>query len=607
MSNTNELSRSAAEGMHSDGPAHDRVGPEKSTAHVLGMTFPLLAVAIFWAIYVGLGLLGLHMFFLFLGRLALILLLGSAMGTWWFWKSGFSWKTKLGIFGFFLLCGTLATVVLHPSVLFPVVYVWSISATLTLGTLWLFVARKWKITQPELGLLGVITLSWIPGPLVRAEGLHGDGSNDIYWRWSRTAEDRFLEQLKSTESAGSTPPEAIAEETPPIIAQPGDWLGFRGPTGDSRVTGLKIGTDWRKSPPKILWKHAIGPAWSSMILVGDRLYTQEQRGDVEVVSCYSALTGEPIWAHDEPGRFDEALSGIGPRATPAFADGNIYAFGAKGRFDCLDATSGKLIWSRDAVTDAKATVPVWGFSSSPVIVDGLAIIYVGGAAEHALVAYQAATGEIAWKANIGKGDSYASPVVTTLHGKNQVLFLGDNKLGSYDLQTGELLWEFANPAAMGRPAVQPQLVEGNNLLLSFAPGNLLKISIANDGGKFSAKEVWTSTDIKPDFSDYVVHQDQIYGFDAEIFCSAKLESGERNWKGGRYGAGQAVLLSDQGVLLVLSEKGELVLVNCNPEKLEPLGILPVIRGKTWNHPAVQGNRIYVRNAEEIACVELPTE
>jgi hypothetical protein len=132
------------------------------------------------------------------------------------------------------------------------------------------------------------------------------------------------------------------------------------------------------------------------------------------------------------------------------------------------------------------------------------------------------------------------------------------------------------------------------------------IRLQRNGEVWAAEDVWTSRYLKPDFNDFVVYQDHLYGFDSSIFTCIRLGSGERGWKGGRYGKGQVILLQDSGLLLVLSEQGEGVLLRATPEAHEELAAFHLLEGKTWNHPAIVGDRLFVRNAEEAACYRLPT-
>src|SRR5207244_4892423 len=167
-----------------------------------------------------------------------------------------------------------------------------------------------------------------------------------------------------------------------------------------------------------------GPGWSSFAVVGNRLYTQEQRGEGEVVVCYDADSGAEVWVHQDKARFSEDLGGPGPRATPTFADGRIYALGATGRLNCLDAAAGRVVWTRDAAADAEAKTPTWGMSASPLAVGGLVVVFVGGDQHKSLLAYRAYSGELVWTADAG-GSVYSSPQPATLVGVPQILFFGD--------------------------------------------------------------------------------------------------------------------------------------------------------------------------------------
>lgn len=572
-----------------------------ATPAPISLKFPLALIAIFWAVYLGAAMVGIHMFPLFLTRLGATLLCGLLMSIRWLRAKRFRLRTRWGILALVLAGGVVATMALDHTVLPPIVYMWSLPLIMTLGTLWLAFARNAVPATQLLVLCILIAVGWLPGPLVRMEGLNGDGSNDVYWRFSDSAEEKFLKQLPAPIAAAE---QKTSSEAEPLVATKADWVQFRGPAGDSQVPGLKIETDWKNHPPKLLWKNPIGPAWSSMIVVGDRLFTQEQRGEIEAITCYSTDKGEQLWAYDTKDRYEEPLGGVGPRATPAFADGKIYALSARGRLECVDALTGKLVWSVNALKEHQSEMPMWGYSVSPVIVDGKVIVFIGGTKEEALSAYDANSGKPVWTTKAGT-QSYASPVVMTIAGQEQVLYLGNTKLVSVEPTTGKVLWEYATTAGNGRPCCQPQLVGNDKLLISFGPDSLIQIAVTHEGDAWSAKEVWTTRDIKPDYSDYLVYDGFIYGFDGNIFCCVDLATGKKKWKQGRYGAGQALLLPEVPAVLVTTEKGELVLLACNPEKHTELAKFQAIEGKSWNHQTICRGKLYVRNAEQMACYELP--
>jgi outer membrane protein assembly factor BamB len=349
-----------------------------------------------------------------------------------------------------------------------------------------------------------------------------------------------------------------------------------------------------------IWRRPVGPGWSSFAVRGDRVYTQEQRGPDEVVTCYKLSSGAPVWAHRDAARFWESNGGPGPRGTPTLHNGRVYTFGATGIVNALNASDGTLIWSRNGAADAKMKTPQWGFASSPLVVDDaankLVIIGVSGR----LVAYDLATGAPRWMGPVHR-TSYSSPVLLNVDGVAQVLLLSGDGATSVALADGALLWEHA---WVGYPIVQPAVTSDGDVLMSVTDSSgLRRIAITHEGS-WTVKERWTSMGLKPYFNDFVVHKGHAYGFDGSILSCIDLKDGQRKWKGGRFGNGQLVLLPDQDLLLVISEEGELALVRATPDQFTEVARVPAIEGKTWNHPAVAGDILLVRNGEEMVAFRL---
>ena len=352
-----------------------------------------------------------------------------------------------------------------------------------------------------------------------------------------------------------------------------------------------------RSPPVELWRRPIGPGWSSFAVHGDFIYTQEQRGEDEVVACYRASTGEPVWRHSDTARFWESIGGAGPRGTPSLADGRVYTFGATGILNVLEATDGAVVWSRDAASEIGVEVPYWGFSSSPLVIDDHVIVAVAGR----LVAYDRATGDRLWVGPDG-GESYSSPHRMTIDGVEQILLLNEAGLTSVAPSDGTVLWDHPWP---GVPIVQPNLAADGDLLISVsATSGIRRLSVSQGIDDWSIEERWTSTGLKPYYSEFVVHDGHAFGFDGSILACIDLENGERQWKGGRYGAGQLFLLADQDLLVVLTEKGELALVAATPDRFTEIARVAAIEGKTWNHPVLAGDLLLVRNGQEAAAFRL---
>jgi outer membrane protein assembly factor BamB len=379
-----------------------------------------------------------------------------------------------------------------------------------------------------------------------------------------------------------------------------EWPGFRGPDRDSVIHGVRINTDWSASPPVQVWRRPIGPGWSSFAVSGDLLYTQEQRGDEEMISCYRVSTGEPVWRHRDPVRFYESNGGAGPRATPTLDTGRVYTFGATGILNALDARTGAVRWSHNVAAEGKVATPTWGFSASPLVIDDVVIVAASGV----LAGYDRVTGKQRWL-NPSKGGSYSSPHRVTIEGVEQVVFLGGPGVMSVAPADGKLLWESAWD---GGAIVQPGVTEDGDILInamSMMGGvGTRRLHVTHPAEGWKVEERWTSRGLKPYFNDFVVHKGHAFGFDGSILSCINLADGERKWKGGRYGNGQLVLLADQDVLLVISEEGELALVSATPDKFTELAKFPVFDAKTWNHPVLIGDLLLVRNGEEMAAFRL---
>jgi outer membrane protein assembly factor BamB len=466
--------------------------------------------------------------------------------------------------------------------------------------------------------------------LVRTDGITGEGRSQLAWRWTPTPEQQLLART-GTEAApapapppanapaesAALPPAAVAtaaseapKAAPPRVSSAAEaapagaeWPGFRGPRRDGAVPGVRIKTHWTSSPPWELWRREIGPGWSSFAVQGGFIYTQEQRGDFEMVSCYDAATGKPVWTHRDAARFWESNGGPGPRGTPALHGGRVYSFGATGILNALDAASGALIWTRNAAADAGAQLPGWGFSSSPLVLGDVVIVAASGR----LAAYDRATGEPRWLGPEG-GTSYSSPHLLEIGGEQQVLLLSGSGATSVAPKDGVVLWKHSWP---GGAILQPATTAEGALLIASSDmsggAGVRRLAVTRGPAGWAVEEAWTSRGLKPYFNDFVVHEGHVYGFDGSILSCIAVEDGARKWKGGRYGNGQLLLLPEQDLLLVLSEEGGLALVAAVPGQFTEIARFPAMDGKTWNHPALAGDLLLVRNGREMVAFRLPLE
>ncbi len=429
--------------------------------------------------------------------------------------------------------------------------------------------------------------------LVRIDGVWGDLEAERAWRWEPTAEERYLAERTST-ARGTSVIGEVAEA---------EWPGFRGPARDGVVLGSTLAEDWDARPPRELWRIPVGPGWSSFAVAGRRLYTQEQRGDLEAVVAYDAETGAELWAHEVPSRFFEAMGGVGPRATPTVVGGMLFTLGAEGLLHRLDAVTGEVVWQADLREDAGREPPMWGFASSPLVVGELVIVYAGGEADRGVLAYGIADGRIRWGAPAG-GHSYSSPQLSRLAGELSVAQVSDAGVVLLDPVDGSVVWRHEWQHESYR-VLQPLVLGGSTVLMSSDFSGTRRLDLRRTSEGLVAEERWTSMAMKPGFNDYVAHDGFLYGFDPNILACVDLDTGVRRWKGGRYGNGQLLLLPEGDQLLVLTERGDVVLLRTHPERLEELTRIEVLDAKTWNHPVLVGDRLYVRNAEEAVAMVMP--
>ena len=569
----------------------------------------------------------------------MVAFLASAAGgvlilLWWLLFSRAPWLERIGAILLILVATGVTWLVVDPSIsggamgrlLFvlmlvsvpPALVVWAALAQRLSG------AKRWASMALAMFIgCGV----WV---LARTDGVKGEGGFQLTWRWNPTAEERLLAATRSetlppppdssVPEAKPTPatPATVAKEplTPtraparvdntglpaPVPAvEPVMWSGFRGPNRNSVIKNSRIGTDWTASPPKQVWRRLVGPGWSSFAVAGDLIYTQEQRGEHELVSAYRLSTGEPVWRHQDSARFYESNGGPGPRGTPTVHGGRVYAMGATGIMNALDASTGAVVWTRNAEKDTGATRPGWGFAASPIVHGDMVITAASGR----LVAYDINTGTPKWTRVTG-GGGYSSPHLATIDGVEQILLQVGGGVASVGLD-GTLLW--VDKGLDGAAMLQPIVLGDGGLLV--ASGDMMggtgvrRLQVArNADGTWKIEERYTSRGLKPYFNDYVVHKGYAFGFDGTILSAINIENGERVWKGGRYGAGQLVLLPDQDLLLVVSEEGDLALVSALPDKHTEVAKFKALEGKTWNHPVLIGDLLLVRNGEEMAAFRL---
>ena len=405
---------------------------------------------------------------------------------------------------------------------------------------------------------------------------------------------------------GASPAPGTSSETASAHAVRNYWTNFRGPNRDGRYDEMAVLTTWPAQGLSLLWKQPAGLGYASFTIADGRAYTIEQRRKQEVVAAYDVNTGRELWlqgwnAEYSPG--DD--TGDGPRTTPTWDDGRLYALGATGELRCLDAKTGAVSWGKNILSDNQAENLQWAMAASPLIVDDKVIVLPGGSGGKSVVAYNKMNGAPVWKSQNDR-QAYVSPMLVTLAGRRQILVVSANRVFGLAPENGALLWSQTWDTDMGINVSQPIIVDKNRFFISsgYRKGASL-VEVTGAGNSFTARSVWENINMKNKFNSSVLHNGYVYGLDEGILTCLDVNTGERKWKGGRFGYGQVILAS--GHLIVMSDAGELALVKAVPTEYSEVARFPALQGQTWNYPAIAGGRLFVRNANEMAAYKITAE
>jgi len=379
------------------------------------------------------------------------------------------------------------------------------------------------------------------------------------------------------------------------------WNQFRGSNrnGISSETGLL--EKWPESGPELVWKKEIGEAFSEIIISENIVYTMlSERIDSttgsEFVVSYDALTGKELWKTEVDSIFIDIDGwGNGPRSTPTIDENYIYSLSAYGKLTAISKKDGKIIWKKDFVTEFGATVPRWGFSTSPMLMSDILVVEVGGTESRAFMAFDKKTGNVSWsKENLNA--TYSSPIKITIDGTEQILFANRGVLYSFNSK-GDTLWTYKTP--LGSSTALPLFIEPNKIFFS-ALGEVGYTIIQVQNNKPS--ELFQGSNMKNDFGSSCYLDGYIYGFNVAALQCISAETGETKWTKRGFGKGTLIIVDKK--LLILSDQGKLILAEANPEAYTEKGAFQAITGKSWTAPSYSNGKVYVRNLTEIACYKV---
>lgn len=454
---------------------------------------------------------------------------------------------------------------------------------------------------------GAPRLAFIVDPETQAEAIarHREAQR-ADTAWSAGAVDGQVPvAVSATAGAGAAAPADAAVPATDAGRAP-YWTDFRGPLRDGHYRERPVRTAWPAGGLTPVWRQPVGGGYASFVVARGRAFTIEQRGTQEVVAAYDVRTGRELWTNTWDALFRESLGGDGPRATPTWADGVVYALGAAGELRVLEEATGRTRWRTNILDENGATNLDWGMSASPLVTGDAVVVLPGGSDGRSVVAYDRRSGARLWS-SLNDKQSYSSPMLATLGGVRQILVFAATRLMGLSPDGGSLLWEYPWRTSFDINAGQPIVIGDNRVFLSSGYGTgaaVIELSApgADSGAPWSVREVWRNNRMKNQFSSSVLHEGFIYGLDESILASVDAATGELRWKGGRYGYGQVLLAN--GHLIVLTDDGDLALVRATPARHEEVVRFSALSGKTWNHPAMADGYLFIRNVAEMAAYDL---
>ncbi|MCA9026013.1 MAG: PQQ-like beta-propeller repeat protein [Planctomycetaceae bacterium] len=450
---------------------------------------------------------------------------------------------------------------------------------------------------------------------VREVEFSGDMEMILHSRWKPT-QDQLVQQHREAQNHAEVPETQTWDVS---VISDEDAPAYRGVHRDGIIIGPPLRTDWTAEPPTELWRQPCGGGYSSFSVVDDFLVTLEQRGDNEAIVCYDTSTGYERWVYEYPASFSEPLGGWGPRSTPTIDGDTVFSFGALGDAVAVDLLTGEVRWSRDLLAENRKPVQ-WGMCGSPLVVGEQVIFEAGGPEGDGLISLNRDTGEVLWQRpgidllnapEVKNRAGYSSPQLDTIDGVEQILIFDGEGLRSHDVTTGEQLWFHPFRNDPGVSVAQPIVFEDGRIFLAMSYGvGCTMIRISRNGEAWAEpEELWSNKNMKCKFTSPVLHDGYLYGLDEGILVCIDPETGERKWKGGddglrgRFYHGQILLTND--LIVGFTEKGELVLVEPNPEEYRELANLPVFdTKKVWNPLALSRGRAFVRSHEQMAAFDI---
>jgi len=430
-----------------------------------------------------------------------------------------------------------------------------------------------------------------------------------------------------------------ADSSLPVFAD--DWPQWLGPQRDGVWREPGIVTAFPSGGPPVRWRAPIAAGYSGPVVAKGRVYLTDRptarelgnRGGaldrtaasgVERVLCLNEADGKILWQHEYDCAYNIAYPS-GPRASPTVADGKVYTLGAEGHLFCLAADTGKVVWSRQFNQDYEIETQTWGVAAHP-LVDGKKLICLVGGEGHTVVAFDRETGKELWRALNAKEPGYAAPVICEVGGARQLIVWDVDALSSLDPETGKVYWSEPFKTKMGHCIATPRRQGDLLFISSFFDGSMM---MRLDAHQPTARVLWRvrgENETKPQglhglMSTPFLEDGYVYGVCSygQLRCLTAA-TGERVWetlaattpdgKPARWAT--AFLVKHEDRFFLYNEKGDLIIARLSPKGYEEISRAHLVeptnnaggRAVHWSHPAFANRCVYVRNDQEIICVDL---
>jgi len=390
-----------------------------------------------------------------------------------------------------------------------------------------------------------------------------------------------------------------------------EWPKWRGPRGDGTWNGPKLPEKWPEAGLKRAWRKEIGGGYAGVTVAGGRVYLFDRRKEpreVERIVCYSADDGAELWTHEYPVEYGKLDYGNGPRAAPTVEGDRVYTLGAVGDLRCLDAGTGKPVWTANLKTDFSGRQPDWGYSASPFLHDNLLIVQPGGEGT-SVAALNPANGRRVWT-SLSDLAAYATPIVVEHEGEKQLICWTPSHIRALELRSGKPCWDVPYEVQYGVSIATPIFREGMVFVSAYWAGSKAirpvppgeKPDLAYEENRYLRGLM--SQPLYREGHGYLL--DKQYGLTCFEFKTGKKlwDDQNRMTPRGRNPQATLVWIGDEDRAIILNSEGELILARLNPRGYHEESRTKIL-GETWAHPAYAGSRVFARSDTELVCYELP--